>query len=130
MTRINIASGTIWEKNFGYSRAVIIDSTIHISGTTSVDTDGKIIGKDNAYEQAKYILYKIKTTLEQNGFTINDIVRTRIYLTDIHNSDKVGKAHYEYFKNIRPVATMVEVTNLVNDNLLVEIEAYGVKASD
>lgn len=128
MVRRNISSGTNWEVNFGYSRAVIINSAIHIAGTTAIDYNGNIIGKNNAYEQTKYILSKIKAILEDNEFEMGDIIRTRIFITDIHYSDQVGKAHYEYFNEIRPVSTMVEVNKLIGPELLVEIEVDGIKS--
>ena len=127
MLKKTISSGSLWEKNFGYSRAVIIGSIIHIAGTTSVDPLGNTIGMNNPYEQTKYILFKIKKILEGNGFNIKDVVRTRIYVTNMAFSDHIGKAHYEYFKEVLPVSTMIEINKLINSELLVEIEAEGIK---
>ena len=127
MLKKTISSGTSWEKNFGYSRVVIIGSSIHIAGTTSVDSSGNIIGKNNPYEQTKYILHKIKKILEENGFNIIDVIRTRMYVTNIAYCDDIGKAHFEYFKDVLPVSTMIEINNLIDSELLVEIEAEGIK---
>lgn len=123
--RINISSGTIWEEKVGYSRAVKIGNQIFVSGTVAVDENGKTVGEGNPYEQAKFIFSKIEKALIQAGATLNDVVRTRMFVTDINNFDEITKAHGEVFSNIRPAATLVEISGLVN-NLLVEIEADAV----
>ncbi|RPI75123.1 MAG: RidA family protein [Ignavibacteriales bacterium] len=125
LNRINIPAGTIWEDVVGYSRAVKVGNIIEVSGTTSVD-NGKIIGKGNAYEQTKFILEKIKNTLEALGSGMNEVIRTRIYVTDISKWEEIGKAHGEFFKNIKPATAMVEVKSLIDHDMIVEIEATAV----
>src|SRR5690606_23404593 len=123
--RINIPAGTIWEDVVGYSRAVKIGNIIEVSGTASVD-NGNIVGKGDAYGQTKFILEKIKNTLETLGSGMNDVVRTRIYVTDISKWEEIGKAHGEFFKNIKPATAMVEVKSLIDPDMIVEIEATAV----
>jgi len=123
--RINISSGTIWEEKVGYSRAVKIGNQVFVSGTVAVDENGKTLGEGNPYEQAKFIFSKIEKALIQAGATLNDVVRTRMFVTDINNFDEITKAHGEVFSNIRPAATLVEISRLVN-NLLVEIEVDAI----
>lgn len=123
--RLNIASGTKWEEIVGYSRAVKIGNTIEISGTVSVDSQG-IVGKGNPYKQTKFILQKIEQILEKAGGSMSAVVRTRMFVTDIVHWEEIGKAHGEYFKDIRPVTTMVEVSSLIDRDLLVEIEATAI----
>lgn len=126
MTKIiKISSGTKWEKIVGYSRAVGIGNVVEVSGTTAVDGD-KIVGESDAYEQTKFLLAKIKKALEDTGASINYVVRTRIFVTDISKWKEIGKAHGEYFMCIKPVTTMVEVKSLISPGLLVEIEATAV----
>ena len=125
MKRINIPAGTIWEDVVGYSRAVKIGNIIEVSGTAAVE-NGKIIGEGNAYEQAKFILAKIKKTLESLDSEIEDVIRTRIYVTDISKWEEIGKAHGEFFKNIKPATAMVEVKSLIDPGMLVEIEATAI----
>ena len=123
--RIKISSGTKWEDIVGYSRAIKIDNRIIISGTTSVE-NGKVMGEDDFYLQAKIILNKIRKILEDAGSGIGDVVRTRMYITDISKWEEVGKAHGEFFKDIKPVTSMVEVSALIDPKMLVEIEAEAV----
>lgn len=123
--RINISSGTIWEEKVGYSRAVKIGNQVFVSGTVAVDENGKTLGEGNPYEQAKFIFSKIEKALIQAGATLNDVVRTRMFVTDINNFDEITKAHGEVFSYIRPAATLVEISRLVN-NLLVEIEVDAI----
>lgn len=123
--RINIPAGTIWEDVVGYSRAVKIGNIIEVSGTAAVD-NGKVVGKGNAYEQTRYILEKIKNTLVSLGSGMNEVVRTRIYVTDISKWEEIGKAHGEYFKDIKPATSMVEVKSLIDPDMLIEIEATAV----
>jgi enamine deaminase RidA (YjgF/YER057c/UK114 family) len=121
MKRIKIPAGTIWEDVIGYSRAVKIGNIIEVSGTAAVD-NGQVIGKENAYEQTKFVLEKIKKTLETIGSGMNDVIRTRIYVTDISRWEEIGKAHGEFFKNIKPATSMVEVKSLIDPDMLVEVE--------
>ncbi|HEX4958283.1 MAG TPA: RidA family protein [Lacibacter sp.] len=123
--RINISSGSPWEDIVGYSRAVRIGNLIEVAGTTAVDGD-VFIGGDSMYEQTKFILQKIEKALLAAGATMNDVVRTRVYVTDISRWEEVGKAHGEFFKTIKPASAMIEVSALINQQLLVEIEATAI----
>lgn len=122
MKRQNISSNAKWEDVVGYSRAVRIGNTVEVSGTVSV-REGKTVGVDNAYQQTKCILEIIKESLEKAGAKLEDVVRTRIYVTDISNWQEVGRAHGEVFSNIKPATSMVEVSALIDPKYLVEIEA-------
>lgn len=124
--RINISSGTEWEKKVNYSRVVKVGNQIFVSGTTSVDADNNIIGIGSAYEQAKYIFQKIAFNLREVDAGLNNVVRTRMYVTNIDDWKSVGKAHSEFFEDINPAATMVEVSNLIHPDLLVEIEVDAI----
>ena len=126
MSRINISSGAKWESIVGYSRAVKIGNHILVSGTTSIGDDGQIVGIGDPYQQTIQIIRKIKTSIEKTGGSLSDVVRTRMYVTDIKNWEEVGRAHGEYFRDIKPAATMVEVSNLIEPDLLVEIEAEAI----
>ena len=123
--RKNISSGAVWEDIVGYSRAVRVGNIIEVAGTTAADGD-KIIGENDAYLQTKFIFQKIESTLKKAGAEMKDIVRTRMYVTDISKWEEIGKAHREFFREIKPVATMVEVKALINPLLLVEIEATAI----
>ena len=123
--RKNISSGAVWENLLGYSRAVRINNVIEVSGTTSSDGEN-IIGIGNVYEQTKFIISKIESSLLQAGASLNDVVRIRMFVTDISKWDEIGKAHNEFFKNIKPAATMVEVKSLIHPDLLIEIEATAI----
>lgn len=119
--RKNISSGSPWEDVVGYSRAVRVGNTIEVAGTTAMDGD-TLIGKGDVYAQTIYIFQKIEKALIEAGATMNDVVRTRMFVTDISQWEMVGKAHGEFFKTIKPVATMVEVKALIDPELLIEIE--------
>lgn len=125
MKRKNISSGTKWEDLVGYSRAVRVGNIIEVSGTAPVDGD-KIIGIGDAYEQTKFCLQKIEKALLKAGATVNDVVRTRMFVTDISRWEEYGKAHGEFFKDIKPVTSMIEVKSLIAPQMLIEIEATAI----
>lgn len=119
------SSGAQWENRVGYSRAVKIGNVIEISGTTAVDGD-RIIGQGNMYEQAVFIFRKIEKVLIEAGSSLKDVVRTRMYVTDISKWEEAGKAHFLFFNEIKPATSMVEVSKLINDELLIEIEVTAI----
>lgn len=124
--RQNISSGAAWEEIVGYSRAVRIGNVVEVAGTTAVDGNGQVVGPDDPGAQTRFILQKIEKALAEAGATLNDVVRTRIFVTDISRWEAVGRAHGEFFRTVKPVATMVEVSALISPELLVEIEATAV----
>ncbi len=120
-----ISSGSPWEDIVGYSRAIRVGNIIEVAGTTAMDGD-VLIGKGDIYKQTVYVFEKIRAALQEAGASLNDVVRTRMFVTDIAQWEEVGKAHGEFFKTIKPVATMVEVSRLINDDLLIEIEVTAI----
>lgn len=124
--RIKISSGSKWEDIVGYSRVVKAGNIIEVAGTTATDQEGKVVGPGDPYTQTKYIFQKIKTYLEKAGASIEDVVRTRMFVTDISQWEAIGKAHSEYFRKIKPAASMLEVSKLIDQELLVEIEVTAI----
>ncbi|MEN9547776.1 MAG: hypothetical protein RIR12_367 [Bacteroidota bacterium] len=126
MIRVNYSSGAKWEDVVGYSRAVKVGNTIEVTGTVAVDEMNKLIGGNSAYEQTKFILHKIEKVLVQAGATLHDVVRTRMFVTDISCWEEYGKAHGEFFATIKPCTSMIEVKALIAPEYLIEIEATAI----
>ncbi len=129
MERKNVASGARWEPIVGYSRAVRVGAYVAVAGTTATDPQGKVVSPGDPYGQAVHIFQRIEAALNQAGARLEDVVRTRIFLTNIDDWEKVGRAHAEIFRDIRPAATLLEVSRLIDPQVLVEIEADAVLAS-
>ena len=127
--RRNISSGSPWEDIIGYSRAVRVGNVIEVAGTTAMDGD-ILLGKGDMYAQTVFIFKKIEKALMEAGATLADVVRTRIFITDILKWEEAGKAHGEFFKNIKPVSTMIQVSKLIHDDLLIEIEVTAILQND
>jgi len=130
MTRRNISSGSPWEESVGYSRAVRVGNLIEVAGTTAVDERGAVVGPNDPYVQAQYVLEKIGRALAEAGAGFENVIRTRMFVTDIARWEEVGRAHGEVFRDIRPAATLVQVASLVRSDLLVEIEATALAPED
>ena len=126
MERTNYSSGAKWEDIVGYSRAVKIGNIIEVTGTVAVDETGEVVGKDDAYTQTKYIIEKISAVLEHAGASLSDVVRTRMFVTDISRWEEYGKAHSEFFGKIKPCTSMIEIKGLIAPEYLVEIEATAI----
>lgn len=126
MERTNYSSGAKWEDIVGYSRAVKVGNIIEVTGTVAVDENTQLVGGDSAYEQTKFVLQKIEKILHKAGASLKDVVRTRMFVTDISRWEEYGKAHGEFFASIKPCTSMIEVKGLISKEYLVEIEATAI----
>lgn len=126
--RKNFSSGAKWEDIVGYSRAVQVGNVLEVTGTVAVNEAGEVVGKGDFFRQTQFALQKIEKVMEQAGFALKDVVRTRIFVTDISHWEEVGKAHHQFFSTIKPATTMVEVSALISSEYLVEIEVSAMKA--
>jgi enamine deaminase RidA (YjgF/YER057c/UK114 family) len=128
--RTNFSTGAKWEDIVGYSRAVRVGNQLEVTGTVAVDEQGMLVGKGSVYEQTRFILEKIKRVVEKAGFRLEDVVRTRLFVTDITRWEEAGRAHREYFGHIKPATTLVEVRSLISPEFLVEVEVTAIKEQD
>lgn len=128
MNRTNYSSGAKWEDIVGYSRAVRIGNTVEVTGTVAVDDENKLVGENNAYEQTRFIISKIEKVLARAGASLQDVVRTRMFVTDISRWEEYGRAHGEFFGTIKPCTSMIEVSALIAPEYLIEIEATAIIA--
>ncbi|MFN3839964.1 MAG: RidA family protein [Cyclobacteriaceae bacterium] len=126
--RKNFSTGARWEDIVGYSRAVQVNNQLEVTGTVAVDGNGTVVGKGDFYQQTRFILTKITRVMEEAGFNLSDVVRTRIFVTDISRWEDVGRAHQEFFGTIKPATTMVQVSALISPEYLVEIEVSAMKS--
>lgn len=126
MSRTNYSSGAKWEEIVGYSRAVKIGNIIEVTGTVAADENNNVVGEEDAYAQTKFILQKIEKVLQQAGASLNDVIRTRMFVTDIKRWEEYGKAHSEFFKQIKPSTSLIEVKGLIATEYLIEIEATAI----
>lgn len=126
MQRQRISTGTEWESTVGYSRAVRVGAHVHVSGTTATDENGDLVGIGDPYQQTRQSLANVETALQEAGATIDDVVRTRIFVIDIDQWEEIGRAHGEVFEDVRPATSMVEVSRLIDPDMLVEIEAMAI----
>ena len=129
MKRKNFSSGSKWEDIVGYSRAVRVGNLVEVAGTTAVE-NGKVIGPNDAYLQTKIIIQKIEKVLVEAGTSLEDVVRTRMFVTDLSRWEEYGTAHGEYFRDIKPASTMIEVKSLIDPEMLIEIEATAIISGD
>jgi enamine deaminase RidA (YjgF/YER057c/UK114 family) len=125
-TRLTISSGTRWEEVAGYSRAVRVGNIVEVAGTTAADENNQVVGVNDPYQQTRFILTKIEKALASTGASMKDVIRTRMFVTDISRWEELARAHGEVFREIKPASTMVEVNRLISPELLVEIEATAI----
>jgi len=126
MQRTNYSSGAKWEDIVGYSRAVKMGNIVEVTGTVAVDENNLVVGKGNAYEQTRFVITKIEKVLQQAGASLKDVVRTRMFVTDISRWEEYGKAHGEFFKDIKPCTSMIEISSLIDADYMIEIEATAI----